>query len=76
VAVGAVGGVTRHSPAAPLLFGPRYTPAQISAIDAIGIAWGQKRLTWDEACDLRELVKANRIDEALGALKVARKVAA
>lgn len=46
-----------------------YSPPQLDALDVIGVTYTLKNVSWSVACELRELVKQDRIDEALAALE-------
>ena len=62
-----------------LLLSARYSPDQLEALDAIGEAYRAPRegvIDFETACELRELVKRARIDEALERLELMKERAA
>jgi hypothetical protein len=59
----------------PLLSRPRFTPAQVEALDAIGEAYSASQLPWDEAVELRDVVKMGGPRTALRKLEKLRRQA-
>jgi hypothetical protein len=59
----------------PLLSRPRFSPAQVEALDAIGSALAASALSWDEAVELRDVVKLGGPRTALRKLKKLRRQA-
>jgi hypothetical protein len=51
---------------------PRYSRDQLSILDHIGRMWGRGYISWDEAVELRDRVRAGEITEVLSYLAAAR----
>jgi hypothetical protein len=51
---------------------PRYNLEQLSILDHIGRMWGWGYISWDEATQLRDRVRAGEITEVLSYLAAAR----
>jgi hypothetical protein len=47
---------------------PRYSPEQLSTLEHIGRMWGPGYISWDEAVELRDRVRAGEITEVLSYL--------
>jgi hypothetical protein len=52
---------------------PRYSHEQLATLDHIGRAYTDKRIDFDRAVTLRDLVRAKRIGEALDSLMSAKR---
>lgn len=64
-----------QTPFAAKAFSTLYSSAQLTALQVIGNAYrapGEGVINFDTATELRDLVRANRIDEALGRLEQLR----
>jgi hypothetical protein len=48
----------------PLLSRPRFTPAQVEALDAIGEAYSASQLPWEDAVRIRDLIRAGDLATA------------